>query len=186
MYKRAKEKKSVLSESVSPHNIEEKNPTLADKDLVAQQVGVGTAIFNDVKNDRLLDIEFSLEQMMNFEGETGPYVQYTYARIASLLKKGSFVEQDVSFDVLGEYAWPVIQLLELYPSIVTKAFDKADPSQIAKFSLQVARAFNKYYANTKILVDDEWQQMKLTFAYCVSIVLKDALSLLGISAPERM
>ena len=123
---------------------------------------------------------------MNFEGETGPYVQYTFARISSLLEKGEFKEQTLQFDALGNYAWSVIQLLEQYPVIVQKSFEQADPSHIAKFSLQLARAFNKYYAHTKILVDDEWKQMKLSFAFCVAIVLKDALCLLGIFAPNKM
>ncbi|MED4534177.1 arginine--tRNA ligase [Metabacillus fastidiosus] len=178
----------VLAEAIETarRNIEEKNPVLEQKELVAKQVGVGAVIFNDLKNDRLNDIEFSLEQMMNFEGETGPYVQYTFARISSLLEKGEFKEQVLQFDALGEYAWSVIQLLEQYPVIVQKSFEQADPSQIAKFSLQLARAFNKYYADTKILVDDEWKQMKLSFAFSVAIILKDALYLLGISAPNKM
>lgn len=178
----------VLAEAIktAKHNIEEKNPALEQKELVAKQVGVGAVIFNDLKNDRLNDIEFSLEQMKNFEGETGPYLQYTFARISTLLEKGEFEEQSLHFDELGQYAWPIIQLLEQYPVIVKKSFEQADSSHIAKFSLQLARAFNKYYAHTKILVDDEWKQMKLSFAFCVAIVLKDTLSLLGISAPNKM
>ncbi|MDM5308296.1 arginine--tRNA ligase [Peribacillus frigoritolerans] len=178
----------VLAEAIetAKRNIEEKNQALEQKELVARQVGVGAVIFNDLKNNRMNDIDFSLEQMMNFEGETGPYVQYTYARISSLLEKGDFKEQAIQFDALGEYAWPVIQLLEQYPIIVQKAFEQADPSQIAKFSLHVSRAFNKYYAHSKILVEDEWKQMKLSFAFSVAIVLKDALSLLGISTPNKM
>ncbi|MBL3641508.1 arginine--tRNA ligase [Bacillus sp. RHFB] len=178
----------VLAEAIetAKRNIEEKNQALEQKELVARQVGVGAVIFNDLKNNRMNDIDFSLEQMMNFEGETGPYVQYTYARISSLLEKGDFKEQAIQFDALGEYAWPVIQLLEQYPIIVQKAFEQADPSQIAKFSLHVSRAFNKYYAHSKILVEDEWKQMKLSFAFSVAVVLKDALSLLGISTPNKM
>ncbi|MCK1995521.1 arginine--tRNA ligase [Peribacillus muralis] len=178
----------VLAEAIetAKRNIEEKNQALEQKETVAEQVGVGAVIFNDLKNNRMNDIDFSLDQMMNFEGETGPYVQYTYARISSLLKKGQYKEQAIEFDALGEYAWPVIQLLEQFPIIVQKSFEQADPSQVAKFSLQLARAFNKYYAHTKVLVDDEWKQMKLSFAYCVATVLKDALRLLGISAPNQM
>ncbi|MFJ7467028.1 arginine--tRNA ligase [Peribacillus frigoritolerans] len=178
----------VLAEAIetAKRNIEEKNQALEQKELVARQVGVGAVIFNDLKNNRMNDIDFSLEQMMNFEGETGPYVQYTFARISSLLEKGDFKEQAITFDALGEYAWPVIQLLEQYPVIVQKSFEQTDPSQIAKFSLHVSRAFNKYYAHSKILVEDEWKQMKLSFAFSVATVLKDALSLLGISAPNKM
>lgn len=178
----------VLAEAIetAKRNIEEKNQALEQKELVAKQVGVGAVIFNDLKNHRMNDIDFSLEQMMNFEGETGPYVQYTFARISSLLEKGEYKEQANHFEALGEYAWSVLQLLEQYPLIVQKSFEQADPSQIAKFSLQLSRAFNKYYAHTKILVEDEWKQMKLSFAFSVATVLKDALSLLGISAPTKM
>ncbi|MGE7879162.1 arginine--tRNA ligase [Peribacillus muralis] len=178
----------VLAEAIetAQRNIDEKNQALEQKELVAKQVGVGAVIFNDLKNSRMNDIDFSLDQMMNFEGETGPYVQYTHARISSLLEKGQYKEQAIQFEALGEYAWPVIQLLEQFPAIVQKSFEQADPSQVAKFSLQLARAFNKYYAHTKVLVDDEWKQMKLSFACCVAIVLKDALRLLGISAPNQM
>lgn len=178
----------VLAEAIdtAKQNIEEKNPNLEQKELVAKQVGVGAVIFNDLKNDRMNDIEFSLEQMMNFEGETGPYVQYSYARISSILEKGNYEEQDTQFAALGEYAWPIIQMLEQFPATVQKAFVLADPSQIAKFSLQLARAFNKYYGQTKVLTDDEFKQMKLTFVDCVAVVLKESLRILGISAPNKM
>ncbi|MFJ7730701.1 arginine--tRNA ligase [Lysinibacillus sp. NPDC097231] len=178
----------VLTEAIATakRNIEEKNPTLGKKDSVAHQVGVGAVIFNDLKNDRLHDIEFSIEQMMNFEGETGPYIQYTHARITSLLEKGNVKSHEVSFDKLGEQAWPVILLLEQFPKVVTNAFEQAEPSQIARYSLHVARLFNKYYAHNKVLADEALQQSRLAFCQCVAIILKESLALLGIEAPESM
>ncbi|WP_019241004.1 MULTISPECIES: arginine--tRNA ligase [Bacillus] len=178
----------VLAEAIETarRNIDEKNPTLENKNEVAQQVGVGAVIFNDLKNDRLNDIEFSLEQMMKFEGETGPYVQYTFARIMSLLEKGQFNEQEIQFGHLGNEGWAVVQLLGEFPKVVQKSFEQADPSQIAKYSLTLARQFNKYYAHTKILVEDGSKQSKLVFAYCVSMVLKESLRLLGIKVPKEM
>lgn len=178
----------VITDAIktAQHNIEEKNPTLENKEEVAKQVGVGAVIFNDLKNDRMNDIEFSLEQMLNFEGETGPYVQYTNARICSLLQKGSFEVEAFTFSSIGVEAWPIIQLLEDFPRVVEKAFDNADPSQIAKFSLLLARQFNKYYARTKILADDGTTSSKLAFAFTVSVVLKESLRLLGVPAPEKM
>ena len=178
----------VITDAIktAQHNIEEKNPTLENKEEVAKQVGVGAVIFNDLKNDRMNDIEFSLEQMLNFEGETGPYVQYTNARICSLLQKGSFEAETFTFSSIGVEAWPIIQLLEDFPRVVEKAFDNADPSQIAKFSLLLARQFNKYYARTKILADDGTTSSKLAFAFTVSVVLKESLRLLGVPAPEKM
>lgn len=178
----------VLAEAVETamQNIEAKNPNLEKKEEVAKQVGVGAVIFNDLKNDRMNDIDFSLEQMMNFEGETGPYVQYTYARISSILEKGNYEEQSLNFKALGDYAWPIVVMLEQFPITVQKAFLYADPSQIAKYSLSLARAFNKYYAHTKVLSDDEYQQMKLAFIHCVAVILKESLRMLGISAPSKM
>lgn len=167
-------------------NINEKNPTLEDKEEIAKQVGIGAVIFNDLKNDRMNDIDFSLEQMLNFEGETGPYVQYTNARICSLLIKGNFKAEEFNFSPLGDETWPIIQLLEDFPRVVEKAFAHADPSQIAKYCLLLSRQFNKYYANTKILAKDETTSSKLTLAFSVSIVLKEGLRLLGMPAPEKM
>lgn len=178
----------VLKEAIATakRNIEEKNPNLVDKENIARQVGVGAVIFNDLKNDRLHDIDFSIEQMMHFEGETGPYIQYTYARISSLLEKAKEHSYEVSFEALGEQAWPVVLLLEQFPNVIVNAFEQADPSQIAKYALQLARVFNKYYAQNKILVDDSQRTSRLAFCHCVAIVLKESLALLGIAAPKKM
>lgn len=178
----------VLKEAIATakRNIEEKNPNLVDKENIARQVGVGAVIFNDLKNDRLHDIDFSIEQMMHFEGETGPYIQYTYARISSLLEKAKEHSYEVSFEALGEQVWPVVLLLEQFPNVIVNAFEQADPSQIAKYALQLARVFNKYYAQNKILVDDNQRTARLAFCHCVAIVLKESLALLGIAAPKKM
>lgn len=180
--------KEVLNEAIeeAKKSIEEKNPSLLHKEEVAKSVGVGAVIFHDLKNHRMNDVEFSLEQMLNFEGETGPYIQYTHARINSLLQKGKFEINDMSFEGLGEPAWPTIMTLQGFPQVIQKSFEQADPSLIAKYCLTLSRHFNKYYANTKILVDNETKQSKLTLCYAVAIVLKEGLSLLGIDAPEQM
>ncbi|QEY21800.1 arginine--tRNA ligase [Psychrobacillus sp. AK 1817] len=180
--------KEVLNEAIgeAKKSIEEKNPSLLHKEEVAKSVGVGAVIFHDLKNHRMNDVEFSLEQMLNFEGETGPYVQYTHARINSLLQKGKFETNNMSFEGLGELAWPTIMTLQGFPQVIQKSFEHADPSLIAKYCLTLSRHFNKYYANTKILVGDETKRSKLTLCYAVAIVLKEGLSLLGIDAPEQM
>lgn len=105
----------VIAEAIATakRNIEEKNPHLPNKERVAQQVGL-SGNFNDLKYHRLNDIEFSIEQMMNFEGETGPYVQYTYARICSILDKANVPSHDMMFTPLGEQAWPIILLLSSF------------------------------------------------------------------------
>lgn len=181
--------KDVLKETVetATRNIEEKNPTLNNKQTVAEQVGIGAVIFNDLKNFRLNDIEFSLPQMLNFEGETGPYVQYTHARIHSILQKAKFkANKEIPVKELEESAWAVIQLLQQYPQVITDSLEQADPSLIAKYVLQLARMFNKYYANTKILVEDEQRESRLQLCFAVATVLKDGLKLLGIHSPESM
>ncbi|MER2028949.1 MAG: arginine--tRNA ligase [Solibacillus sp.] len=181
--------KDVLKEAVetASRNIEEKNPTLNNKQNVAEQVGIGAVIFNDLKNFRLNDIEFSLPQMLNFEGETGPYVQYTHARIHSILEKAKFkADKEISVKELEDSAWAVIQLLQQYPQVITDSFEQVDPSLIAKYVLQLARMFNKYYANTKILVEDGLRENRLQLCFAVATVLKDGLKLLGIQSPESM
>ena len=182
--------KDVLDEAiiVAKQNIQDKNPTLENMDEIAQQVGVGAVIFNDLKNHRMNDVEFSLEQMMNFEGETGPYVQYTHARICSLLEKAEFTSTSNLVEILEleEHAWSGILLLQEYASIVKTAYELADPSVVAKYVLQLARAFNKYYGHTKILVDDSLKHSRLQFCYSVATVLKDGLQLLGLKAPSNM
>ncbi|AMO85063.1 Arginine--tRNA ligase [Solibacillus isronensis B3W22] len=181
--------KDVLKEAVetASRNIEEKNPTLNNKQNVADQVGIGAVIFNDLKNFRLNDIEFSLPQMLNFEGETGPYVQYTHARIHSILEKAKYTSSnEVTVMELENSAWEVIKLLQQYPQVITDSFEQVDPSLIAKYVLQLARIFNKYYANTKILVEDEQLESRLQLCFAVATVLKDGLKLLGIKSPESM
>lgn len=178
----------VLAETIemAKKNIELKNPSLQDKEKVAEQVGVGAVIFNDLKNHRMNDIEFSIEQMLNFEGETAPYIQYTYARISSLLFKAQFIPEKIEFASLGDTAWQGILQLEDFPETINAAYEQADPSLIAKYALKLARIYNKYYGQTKVLTDDEGIQQRLAFSYCVAIVLEESLRILGIKTPKNM
>lgn len=146
----------VLQEAIdlAYTNIAEKNPQLQNKEQVAREVGTGAIIFHDLKNYRMNDVGFSLQHMLRFEGETGPYVQYTHARICSLLQKGRFTLNHLSFDGLDDKAWQMVTLLKEFPTIVKRAFDHADPSQIAKYVVELSRAFNKYYSHTRILEKD--------------------------------
>lgn len=180
----------VLSESISMarHNIEEKNPNLPDKDEVAKQVGVGAVMFHDLKNYRMNDIEFSLEEMLRFEGETGPYVQYTYARACSILRKAQWqLESGMPINSLTwNHEWKVVSLLLEFPNTIKRAFDTLDPSQVAKYIVDLAQAFNKYYGEVKILEENDEQQARLALVYSTTVVLKEGLRLLGIEAPEEM
>nr|WP_263323831.1 arginine--tRNA ligase [Neobacillus sp. Marseille-Q6967] len=180
----------VLTESISMarHNIEEKNPNLANKDEVAKQVGVGAVMFHDLKNYRMNDIEFSLEEMLRFEGETGPYVQYTYARACSILRKAQWQPESgmPANHLTWDQEWKVVSLLLEFSNTIKRAFDNLDPSQVAKYIVDLAQAFNKYYGEVKILEENEEQQARLALVYSVTVVLKEGLRLLGIEAPEEM
>jgi arginyl-tRNA synthetase len=180
----------VLNESITMarHNIEEKNPNLTNKDVVAKRVGVGAVMFHDLKNYRMNDIEFSLEEMLRFEGETGPYVQYTYARACSILRKANWQIDHVvkQSSASWEKEWKVVSLLTEFTKAIKRAYEQFDPSQIAKYIVDLAQAFNKYYGEVKILEDGAEQQARLALVYAVTIVLKEGLRLLGIEAPEEM
>ncbi|MGG3560578.1 arginine--tRNA ligase [Neobacillus rhizosphaerae] len=180
----------VLKESIAMarHNIEEKNPNLPNKDEVAKQVGVGAVIFHDLKNNRMNDIEFSLEEMLRFEGETGPYLQYTYARASSILRKGNGYSNldSLSYDYSWEKEWKVTSLLMEFGPAIKRACENFDPSQVAKYIVDLAQAFNKYYAEVKILEENAAKQSRLALVLAVTVVLKEGLRLLGIEAPEEM
>ncbi|MBS4216423.1 arginine--tRNA ligase [Neobacillus rhizophilus] len=181
----------VLNESIAMarHNIEEKNPNLADKDGVAKQVGVGAVIFHDLKNNRMNDIEFSLEEMLRFEGETGPYVQYTFARASSILRKAGWKAETALaavYQTTWENEWKVISMLMEFSNAIKRACENYDPSQVAKYIVDLAQVFNKYYAEVKVLEESEEQNARLALVYSVTIVLKEGLRLLGIEAPEEM
>lgn len=179
----------VLNEAIqsAKEQISEKNPDLENKDAVAKQVGVGAVIFHDLKNDRLNTFGFNLEEVVRFEGETGPYVQYTHARAVSLLEKAGFVPSETADYALNDdTSWEVVKLVQKYPETVLSAGEKYEPSVIAKHAIKLAQAFNKYYAHTKILADDEQKEARLALVYAVTVLLKEDLRLLGLHAPDKM
>lgn len=179
----------VLNEAIDSANeqITEKNPDLANKNEVAKQVGVGAVIFHDLKNDRLNNFDFNLEEVVRFEGETGPYVQYTYARAMSILRKADFNPSvDATYSLNDSESWEVVKLLQKYPETVMQAADSYEPSVIAKHAIKLAQAFNRYYAQTKILVEDNEKEARLALVYAVTTLLKEDLRLLGLHAPAEM
>lgn len=179
----------VLNEAIqsAKEQISEKNPDLENKGVVAKQVGVGAVIFHDLKNDRLNTFDFNLEEVVRFEGETGPYVQYTHARAVSLLEKAGFVPSETADYALNDdISWEVVKLVQKYPETVLSAGEKYEPSVIAKHAIKLAQAFNKYYAHTKILADDEQKEARLALVYAVTVLLKEDLRLLGLHAPDKM
>lgn len=178
----------VLEEAIelAKQNIEEKNPNLKQKEEVAKQVGVGAVIFHDLKNERMHNIEFSLENMLKFEGETGPYVQYTHARACSILRKESVEFETCTFALKDDHSWSVVKLLNKFPQVIEAAFNKNEPSIISKYVLDVAQSFNKYYGNVRILEESEEKDSRLALVYAVTVVLKEGLRLLGVEAPEEI
>ena len=182
----------VLNEAVdlALEQITAKNPDLANKEEVAHQVGVGAVIFHDLKTERMNSFDFNLAEIVQFEGETGPYVQYTYARSKSLIRKyGKEITDDftdVAFDLTDDYSWEIVKKLIDYPRIIVQAIERFEPSQVAKYAVSLAQLFNKYYGNTRILEDNAQLDARLALVKAMTIVLKDALNLLGIEAPEEM
>ena len=167
--------------------IEAKNPSLENKEAVAHAVGVGAVIFHDLKNDRTNNFDFALEEVVQFEGETGPYVQYTHARAMSILRKANHtVDTQAAFSLTDDDAWEVLKLIENYPNVVRFAEEKCEPSAIAKFVINLAQAFNKYYAHTKVLVEDEAFNSRIALVQTTASILKQGLALLGVVAPDEM
>lgn len=167
--------------------IEAKNPNLENKEEVAHAVGVGAVKFFDLKTDRDNGYDFDLEAMISFEGETGPYVQYAYARIQSILRKANFVPStENNYKLADAESWEIIKHIQNFSTVVERAGDKFDPSLIAKYAINLAQAFNKYYAHTRILDESPERDSRLALAYATGVVLKEALRLLGVKAPEKM
>ncbi|OYS49937.1 arginine--tRNA ligase [Limosilactobacillus reuteri] len=179
----------VLNDSIdlARKQIAEKNPDLENADEVAKEVGVGAVIFHDLKNYRRNAVNFKLEDVVKFEGETGPYVQYARARAESILRKGGIRDfSDVDLTKAGAEAWELISFLGQYSEAIKRAALNYDPSVIAKYALELAKKFNQYYAHTRILNKDEAQPARLALTQAVSDVLKSALDLLDIKAPDEM
>ena len=167
--------------------IEAKNPDLENKDQIAQAVGVGAVKFYDLKTDRRNGYDFDLEAMVSFEGETGPYIQYAYARIQSLLRKADFQPNaQANYSLNDAESWEIIKLLQDFARVIKRASVNYDPSLIAKYAISLAQAFNKYYAHTRILDESPERDSRLALSYATAVVLKEALRLLGVEAPEKM
>ena len=179
----------TLQEAISraKAQIEEKNPNLENKEAVAHAVGVGAVKFYDLKTDRRNGYDFDLEAMVSFEGETGPYVQYAYARIQSILRKADFKPSlDANYNLNDAESWEIIKLLQDFARVVKRAADNFEPSLIAKYAISLAQAFNKYYAHTRILDETPERYSRLALSYTTAVVLKEALRMLGVEAPEKM
>ena len=182
----------LLKESISrvKEIIEKKNPELEDKEKIAETIGIGAVIFNDLYNSRMKDEIFDWDEMLNFNGETGPYLQYIYVRTNSILKKAGYIPElkDVDAQELNdEGAINIIKILYSFEDVIKQAAEKNEPYIIARYLINLAQAFSSYYNDHKIIVDDKKvQNSRLYITYGVNLVLKTGAMLLGMKMPERM
>ena len=167
--------------------IDEKNPALENKEAVAEKVGVGAVIFGALYNSKIKDIVFSYDKVLNFDGETSVYVQYTCARANSVLEKGGIPD---SYEIVGPNAveFELIKALSAFPDTVKDAADKYEPSYIARYAVDVSQKFNKFYFDCKILSaeDEPTKKFRLALTAATLQTLKNAFALLGIGIPEKM
>lgn len=169
--------------------IEDRNPNLENKDEVANNIGVGSIIFQDLFNNRIKDYVFDWDQVLNFEGETGPYVQYSYARSCAILKKGEFkVESNIDLSLLNSSEEiDLVKLLYKFPNIIKDSADRFEPSYVTRYIVELAKLFNRFYNACPIYSSEEnLKQARLLLTFSVNKVLGIGLSLLGINAPEKM
>lgn len=169
--------------------ISNKNPNLEDKEKVAKEVGIGAIVFQELSNNRIKDYVFSWDRTLNFDGESGPYVQYTHARASSLIRKAGLDYLDnINFKLLSEKeAMELIRILNKFPDVVIDSARKYEPSVVTRYVIDLAQAFNKFYHDHPILVDDvELQKARLALVHTVKQTIKNGLKLIGVAAPERM
>ena len=188
----------VFLEDVLNRAIEETREIIREKGVAtdnieetAKQVGVGAVVFNELSNNRIKDYVFSWKQVLDFNGETGPYVQYTYARCASILRNAGDDANDLSgFDpsyITGEAAYTLAKEIYALRDVIIEAGEKYEPSILTRHIVDMAQAFNKFYHDEHILTDDkEERKAKLALVVAAKTAIKNGLRLLGMEAPERM
>ena len=170
--------------------IEQKNPELEDKDDVAKKVGIGAVIFNDLANSRIKDEIFDWDTALNFQGETGPYIQYTYVRTNSVLQKAGYLPKtdDINVDYLiDEYSQNILKLIYDFEETLKQVTNKEEPSILSRYLIDLAKAYSNFYNENKIIVEDKnIQNARLYLTYIVGKVLKTGANLLGMEMPNKM
>ena len=170
--------------------IEEKNPDLPNKEEVSEQVGIGAVIFDDLYNSRIKNVVFDMDRMLSFEGETGPYVQYSHARACSILRKAGAdkPEGEIDFSLISDEASVnVCRVLSELPAKLVDAADKYEPYILTRHIVEICKAFNKFYNENNIMASEgELKKARLAVVYAVKTTVAQSLALLGIAAPEQM
>ena len=189
----------VFLEDVLNKAVEQTRQVIRDKNVntdsieeTAKMVGIGAVIFQELSNGRIKDYTFSWEKTLNFDGETGPYVQYTHARAASVLRNGGWTTPptldtvDLTY-LSGDSAFGLLKTIYRFPEVVLEAGDKYEPSLVTRHIVDVAQAFNKFYHDEHILTEDEKEkEAKLLLTFAAKQTIRNGLGLLGIRAPEKM
>ena len=171
-----------------------KNQNIENIDLLSKQIGIGALVFNYLKSGKNKDIIFDLDETLRFDGETGPYIQYTYVRAKSLLERAKFNIEDVKIDRLNldlltqAQEVQLIKELEKLTSIIKKASDEYEPSILARYLIDVATSFSKFYNECSVInvEDDELKNARCALVYATSVVIKNGLKILGIDCPDKM
>ncbi len=182
----------ILKEAIERayNAIIEKNPTLSDKEETAKKVGVGAVIFHDLFNQRIKNVDFSWKDVLNFDGITGPYVQYTYARAKSVLRKAgeTVVVDDIDYTVLADdVTYSLVKVLAGYEDAVVNAAEKNEPSIVARYVISLTTVFNKFYHDCSILqAEEKKKKTRLLLTDFGSKILCEACGLLGMECPEEM
>ena len=180
----------LLTESIerAKQIVETKNPDLENKEDVAKKVGIGAVIFNDLSNNRIKDEIFDWDLILNFKGETGPYIQYTYVRTKSIIEKAGGVAENVNVEYLQDLeAQNVLKLLYNFEEILKQVTDKNEPSILSRYLIDVAKAYSSFYNANKVIVDEkEIKNARVFLTYATGKVLKIGANLLGIQMPDKM
>ena len=182
----------LLNEAISRAKaiIEQKNPELENKDEVAKKVGVGAVIFNDLANNRVKDEIFDWDTILNFQGETGPYIQYTYVRTKSVIEKAGGVPDisEVNSELLqDEYSIKLLKLIYDFEDVLVQVTDKNEPSILSRYLIDVAKAYSNFYNENKIINGDKnLQNARVYLTYSAGTILKTGAGLLGIEMPDKM
>ena len=182
----------LLNEAVSRVQkiIEEKDPNLENKEEVAKKVGIGAVVFNNLATNRIKDQVFDWDEVLNFQGETGPYIQYTYVRTKSVLEKAGSVPnlENIDFENLkDEYSLRLINIIYNFGDTLKQVVDKNEPSILARYLIDLAKAYSSFYNENKIINENKsLQDARVYLTYCVGVVLKQGAQLLGMEMPNKM
>lgn len=182
----------LLNESISRVKkiIEEKNPDLEDKDEIARKVGIGAVVFNNLSTSRIKDQVFDWDEVLNFQGETGPYIQYTYVRTKSVLEKVGTLPnwENIEIECLNdEYSLKLIDIIYNFEETLKQVTEKNEPSILSRYLIELAKAFSSFYNENKIICEDKnMQDARIYLTYATGKVLKQGAMLLGMEMPDKM